>query len=432
MGSTFYLLLGFLTLAIFTTLMLFWRGDRNKLYLVYVFILYPFSAINYFPNFISPNLFDYVTLIFLFLFYTPRKVYFNHGRLYLNIFIFLSAFAIIGIINAESLSNDTATSLLQYFTIFVFAKILIDECMIDENFIYTILDALKIPLILSILFLVGQFVYGPEFSFERTANTNVITESGIRYPGFFQDPQKFAQFLAMSSLLLLIKKKNEKNISSFNILLLIISVIALLYTGGRAGLGSWFVGVLILVLFSSRQYKLASISAGVLLFLVVYNYADQFPMFNRLSSLNDDYNFRFAIWQDAFEIFKENPLFGIGLGNYANYVSVHNPDQVWFSGNNFSYFDHPESGYLKFLTEFGITGFIAVLSLIFIPVFNAGTTFLKSKDSTLLIMIAVVVSWLVGFYTLYSIDDARIKILIVTIICLLVSSNKWEESHVNE
>jgi O-antigen ligase len=432
MGQTFYLLLGFMAIAIFMALMLFWRGDRNKMYLIYILLLFPFSALNYFPSFISPNLFDYVTILFIILFYTPRKGSFKYGKLYLSIFILLTIVSLIGILNAETLSKDTLTSLVQYFTIFGFAKILIDECIADERFFYTVLGALKIPLIISLLFLVGQFIYGPGFTFERTQNSNVLSGMTTRFPGFFQDPQKFAQFLAMSSLLLLVKEKGKNTVSVFNMILLVISVIALLFTGGRAGFGGWAAGVFILVLLGSRQYKFAVIAACTVLFIVIYNYADEFPMFNRLSSLGDDYDFRFSIWQDAFGIFKDNPVFGIGMGNYANYVSVHNPDQVWYADNSFSYFDHPESGYLKFLTEFGITGFIAVISLIFMPVFKGFRTFLKSGETNILILIAVIISWLVGFYTLYSIDDGRIKILIVTVICLLITSNKWNESDVKE
>ena len=381
---------------------------------------------------ISPNLFDVVTIIFILLFYTPRRVSFRYGKLYLYTFIVLTIVSVIGILNAETLTKDTLTSLVQYFTIFGFAKILIDECIADERFFYTVLGALKIPLIISLLFLVGQFIYGPGFTFERTQNSNVLSGMTTRFPGFFQDPQKFAQFLAMSSLLLLVKAKDKNTVSVFNMILLVISVIALLFTGGRAGFGGWAAGVFILVLLGSRQYKFAVIATCTVLFVVIYNYADEFPMFNRLSSLGDDYDFRFSIWQDAFGIFKDNPVFGIGMGNYANYVSVHNPDQVWYADNSFSYFDHPESGYLKFLTEFGITGFIAVISLIFMPVFKGFRTFLKSGETNILILIAVIISWLVGFYTLYSIDDGRIKILIVTVICLLITSNKWNESDVKE
>lgn len=425
MPNIFYYLIAFFVLSAFITLMLFTRGDKNKLYIKYIIFLYPLIALDYFPSTISPNLFDYLTIIYLLIFYRYKKISVENGVIYFRIFSLLTIIAVLGIFFADSYSYLTKTAILQYFTVFCYAKLLVDECISDSSFIFSVVNFLKVPLIISFIFLIIQLIIGPGFSFERSQNHNVISGLSTRFPGFFQDPQKYAQFLSVSSLLLLIKKSNIKSINLLDILLFIASIVAMMYTGGRAGFGGWLIGILILILFGSVQYKATILVAGSILFSILYNYAEIFPMFNRVVSLSEDYDFRYAIWQDAFNIYLDHPFLGIGIGNYSHYVSLHNPDQFWWADNAYAYFDHPESGYLKFLTEFGTIGFIAVFSMILLPVYFSYHVFKKTRSFNILILVAALVSWMISFYTLYSLDDNRIKILIVTIICFLITSYKW-------
>lgn len=425
MPSIFYYLIAFLVLGLFIAVMLFSSTNKNKLYIKYLIFFYPFIALDYFPSTISPNLFDYITIIYLVLFYNYNKVEVKNGIIYFRLFILLTIIAILGIVFADSLSYLTSTALLQYFTVFCFAKILIDECISDRAFLFVVIDYLKIPLIISFVFLLIQLIVGPEFSFERSMNHNVIGGLSIRYPSFFQDPQKYAQFLSVSSFLVLIKNNDQKNIRLFNVILFIISIVAMMFTGGRAGLGGWLIGIVFLTLFGSIQYKTTIVLLGSILVAIFYNTSDVFPMFNRVVSLSEDYDFRYSIWQDAFKIYLDHPVLGIGIGNYSNYVSLHNPDQFWWADNAYAYFDHPESGYLKFLTEFGSIGFVSVFLLILTPIAFALQVFNRTKNYIIILLIAALISWLISFYTLYSFDDNRIKILIITIICFLITSYKW-------
>jgi O-antigen ligase len=219
----------------------------------------------------------------------------------------------------------------------------------------------------------------------------------------------------------LIKDKDSPQLPIINFVFVLLVFFALLFTGGRAGLGGWFVGLFIFILFANNHIKVFSIVTILSIFLFVYNYSESFAMFKR-SSVVDAYDFRLSIWQDAIKIFFNHPFLGIGIGNYANYVSVHNPDQFWISDNRITYFSHPESGYLKFLTEFGIIGFILVISLLLLPIIKAFINFRNSKDINIILIISALSSWMVGFYTVYSFDDARIRVLVITLICLLMTN----------
>lgn len=409
----------------FVGLALFVRTDINRLYIKYLFFIYPLLAIDLPASALSASVFDVVTFVFLFIFYKPKKVALRTGKVYRTLFFLLTAVSVIGIINAEIVSQASATAFLQYFSTFCFAAVMLDECLADSSFTENVISAIKVTLVISFIFLACQFVFGPGFSFDRSQNSNVLGGLNIRYPGFFQDPQKYAQFLAICIFLLFIRNNKEKAFPFPALLLLLVASGSLMYTGGRASLGGLAVGLVLAVLFGNKQLRSALVTGAVCLYVFATQFQDSLPMFSRIDSLTDDYEFRYAIWKDAFEIFKSHPAFGIGMENYADYVAVHNPDQAWFAdANTYAYFNHPESGYLKFLTEYGIAGFSAIFVLIFLPVIQGFRAYYKTADKNIILLIAAVTSFLVGFYTLYSFDDVRIRILVVALICFIIARSK--------
>lgn len=417
----------FLAVAVvmlFMYAMLFVKENPNRTYLKFIFIAYPFLGIDLLPSVISTTLFVFITYVFFLFFYKRSSIKYTGSFSYLLLFLFLLSSIGIGLFLSPDLSKDSITDFVQLLAVFFFAKVLIDEVKLDVGFRTSIFNCMKITLIFSFLFLALQFIFGPSFSFAKTQNINVAGGMAIRYPSFFQDPQKYAQYLSASSfLMLLLPGKGKGTTTLLGLLLCALSLIALLFTGGRAGLGGWLIGLLIVMVLGNAQYRVAIITVSMLLSIFIYNFSEAIPIFNR-ADLADSYAFRYAIWQDAFAIFLDHPFFGIGMGNYANYVSIHNPDQYWISDNDITFFDHPESGYLKLLTEFGLIGFLAVMLFIIKPMYTGIVLYFKSKDLSLLILVSALFTWLIGFYTVYSFGDIRIKLLIISIVCMLIASSK--------
>jgi O-antigen ligase len=414
------MVIAIMTTAIFFYCMLFTRKDKNLVYIQYVLIAFPFIGIDLFPSLLTISIFDLTTLIFVTLFYKRKNVYNRENKLYQYLFFILSIIMIIGSILSEELTRESVSSVIQFVSIFIFAKILSDEISFNSSFTDEIINCIKITLIFSLVFLVGQFVLGPSFSIAKSQNINVTSLAGIRYPSFFQDPQKYAQFLSAASFLMLVKEWEKENISTINVIIFILTVAAMLFTGGRAGFGGWILGILIIMAAGSKKYRTAIIAAALIIIPGIIMFADQIPMFKR-ESVSDSFDFRYLIWQDAYKIFLDNPLFGIGIGNYANYVSIHNPDQFWIANNEITIYDHPESGYLKLLTEFGLLGFTSIMGMIAMPIIIGFKKYQTFKNTTTILLIASIATWLIGFYTVYSFGDVRIKILMVTIICMLIT-----------
>jgi len=167
----------------------------------------------------------------------------------------------------------------------------------------------------------------------------------------------------------------------------------------------------------------------ILISSIALAFSNKFSIFQR-EALNDSYSFRMSIWSSAYDIYLKHPVLGIGVGNYANYVSVYNPDQFWIANNEIITYDHPESGYLKILIEFGTIGFCSILLIILYPIITGFFKYLKTKNTLLLFFVCAIISWMVGFYSVYSLGDIRIMLLITMIICMLISETKYGSSEV--
>lgn len=431
MGSLFYILIALTALAAFFILMILVPGNPNKLYVQYILLVYPLMAIDLMSSVLSTNIFSFTTLIFLLLFYKRAPLFENDKKsIYRVFFIALSVVVGAGLILAESLTSTSVTYLMEYISIFIFSRVLIDECLIDRKFIHTAINCLKVTLFVSLVFMCGQLIVGPSFTIAKSPNINVLSGIHVRYTSFFQDPQKYGQFLGACSFLFLIKSSEERKWDFINYALLILSVLSIFLTGGRGALGGWLLGVFLLIFLGNARYRIPVILALIVLGTVVYNYSSSFAMFQRGTSLADSYEFRYAIWKDAIKIFTDNPFWGVGIGNYANYVSVHNPDQYWISDNVITFFDHPESGYLKLLTEFGGIGFAVILLMIFTPLYKGILLYFKTYRSFHLLLSASLITWLVGFYTVYSLGDIRILILVASLLSLMIADYKLTTNEV--
>lgn len=405
----------------FIIYMLFTKADSNKAYIKYMLFAYPFLGIDLMPSILSFNLFDFLSIVFIVLFYKHKKYHFRTSSNFNYIFLLFIVSIGFGLFFAEEITRDTTTSIIQILSLFIFVRIFTLELINSNSFKNEILQLLRVILLFSFIFLICQFVFGPSFSFAKSENINVAGGVSVRYPSFFQDPQKYAQFLAALSFLMLMNHTGSKdsNLKS-GIYLSVISILCLLLTGGRAGLGGWLAGILLIVFLGPTKYKSQILFAVLLIGLFAFSFQEQIPIFKR-AGIEESYLFRQSIWNDALGIFDEHPFFGIGIGNYANYVSLHHPDQFWIHDNEITFYDHPESGYLKILVEQGILGFGFLFMLILYPIYAAIIDYSKTKNIDKLSLVAAVLSWIIGFYTVYSLGDVRIRILISTILVLMVA-----------
>ena len=192
MSSVIIMFIAMSVVMLFLYAMLFIKEETNKTYLKFNFITLPFIGIDLMPSFISTTLFVFITFVFLVFFYKRVQIKHSSSFSYYYLFLFFISSIVVGLLLSPDLSKDTITDSIQFLAVFFFAKVLIDQINQDPDFRMSILHCMKFTLIFSLLFLTFQFILGPSFSFAKSQNINVAGGMSIRYPSFFQDPQKYA------------------------------------------------------------------------------------------------------------------------------------------------------------------------------------------------------------------------------------------------
>ena len=411
--------------CIFFYTMFFKKTNKNAFFILFIITLYPFIRINIIPSLIELSLFDFLVIVFYLFFYKEGKFNTKKEQIYRVTFTILIGSIIIGFLTVNEFTLESAELLIQFLSILLFAIVLMNELNHRREFIYEIIEMMKIPIIFSFAFLACQLIFGVTFSISKQLNSNILSEIVVRYPSYFQDPQKYSQFLAASSFIMLIDTKKNRTSTTIGVITAMICIVCILFAGGRAGLTGWVLGLIIVLLMGVGKYRKILLVSLVFISSIAIAFSNNFSIFQR-EALNDSYSFRMSIWTSAYDIYLKHPLLGIGVGNYANYVSVYKPDQFWIANNEIIIYDHPESGYLKFLIEFGSIGFCAIIVSILYPVVKGFIKYLKTKNIVLLFLVCAIISWMVGFYSVFSLGDNRIMLLITLIICMLISESKYE------
>jgi O-antigen ligase len=225
----------------------------------------------------------------------------------------------------------------------------------------------------------------------------------------------------MASFLFFIdtEKKTQTNAKKLGLFVAIVA--GLILSGGRAAFLGLCVGIAFLIAVGRLKYKLLSTAGVAVIVFIAITYSDKIPLFNRSESVDESYEIRNNYWQQALRIYDDNRVWGIGIGNYRNYVSQYARDQFWVMENgDILYFDHPESGYLKFLVEFGIIGFCLSMLFFLVPMGIFIKGYGQHKCYTPFFLIASILCWMISFVTVYTLSDLRIAVLLISIVSLLI------------
>jgi O-antigen ligase len=151
---------------------------------------------------------------------------------------------------------------------------------------------------------------------------------------------------------------------------IIVLLLALIFTGSRAGIVSGLIGFLTFSILARTGMKKISVHTrlllgGITVLLCVYTLSIGIgPVMHRFLSIGIDGDSRLGIWHDSLPIVKAHPL-GIGLGNYQHVFAVHN-----WSLNSDQAVVYAHNDYLQLLVEAGWVGFLALTGSFFIFLVN--------------------------------------------------------------
>ncbi|MFW6016586.1 MAG: O-antigen ligase family protein [bacterium] len=186
-----------------------------------------------------------------------------------------------------------------------------------------------------------------------------------------------------------------------------IHFLALIFSGSRSA----FLGVLLsaFVLFYIKEKKM------ILVFLIVVVLLPLFGsviLYDRL--LNTYENFlegnreqRFYIWKNAIEMFRNNPIFGVGAGQFPIYYKVYEHSL------SRRIFTHAHNIYLQIAAEYGLLGIGIIVWLKYIIIKLTSFNFQKLKKSkyALAIFASLIAFMFQGLFEFSLTDAGGITIL---------------------
>lgn len=400
----------------------FYTGAKRSAYLIFILAFFPIMDSWVTPAAYGPlSLFHFLTYFSLIFFY---KDFFNipaKKTLYVILFLIF-----ITLVTLSSLASEfPVNSLFAMLTIippFIYARLLICELKENPAFIKKIVQLLRIAGLIAIGFIVAQMIFGLKFTFYEVLNQNVMEGGKIRYPSFFPDSQFSGLFLAMCSFAFLVNFGNLKKPTVKNYILFGLMALATMIAGSRSGLLGLVAGLVFLVFFVGGNFRIITALFAVAGTIALLLFSDSLTVLQRFNNVDDSISFRASIWDGAYEIFKKNYVLGIGMSNYQNHVMLHSQDQyLVLDDNQIMFLSFPENGYLKILPEWGLPACFFFFAIILNPIIKLVYNLVKGYRVVIgFFFVAPVITWLLSFSTLYTLQDSRIVILLCTFLATVV------------
>lgn len=256
-------------------------------------------------------------------------------------------------------------------------------------------------------FLLGMFiseivVYGTYF------NLWMIGNATKEYLSPFMYHIEYSVFLSFTSILLLNKLFDDKytNIQKFSIFIFFLSTtINLFISIGRTGQVSLIFAIIILFIYKYK-IKVKTIIYILLSLFIIYFLAYKLSttfqvrienakndMINlKKGNYNSSIGIRVAYWIVTWDILKENPLFGVGIGDYKEAIKKTLSKSKFNYLQNIKQFmvsNHLHNQFLMILVQLGILGLLLTL-YIFYCCFKLFFKIQNEEHKTILLLFLVI------------------------------------------
>lgn len=256
-------------------------------------------------------------------------------------------------------------------------------------------------------------------------------QGDYRAAGFFGNPMTFGGYLCIYLPVLLVLFFEENILQKYRWLAgvgFIFSFIALIFNGTR---GAWvaLVPVFILLIgyyaFTNKKYLalclVAIIGAGAVLST---NQVFVEKVKSITSTTNRSNTERLLIWQSAYNMFKDHPVLGVGLGQYKdNYQQKYILPQA-----TEKYLGHAHNNFLQMLAENGIVGFIGFVVMLAYIIGKNLMDFIKKRCPYSLIAASSTIALVLQGLTEYNFGNSAVmKSYWLMLGCVLVMK-EWKKN----
>lgn len=260
--------------------------------------------------------------------------------------------------------------------------------------------------------------------------------SGIsRANGFYGHPMTLGGWLCIFMPLLLIEFFEKRLLDKYYWLSGIAFCVCsagLVFNGTR---GAWLAvaivcaGLIIYYMFKSKSNLAVGIIFIALISALLVNNS---KFMHRLDTIDDFTKYqsnteRILIWQSAWNMFKDHPILGVGLGQYTvNYQQKYISPQAKEPN-----LGHAHNNFMQMLAENGIVGFAGFIVMFGYIILKNSIEWIKTKNVYALMIIASTVCLILQGFTEYNVGNSAVIKMYWLILGLLVTLNelKWKDKN---
>lgn len=356
---------------------------KNKNFILYMLIIFftfimPIipSTFHYKLIYLTGDIILYLLIIYFIMMIIfdkkeKNKIYKNCGSFcheYLNVFMIIWCAAMfISVIYARDkiLAFTESLRLSSYVFLFFILKYYVYE---EKIYNYILKSYMITTLLIGIFGVYNKLMVSGKFEF-----INLISKT--RISSFMENPNNLGMYFVFAFfpfLMLLLNDKKFKN-KIFYLLLTIISMANIVFSGSRSALIGFTIGILISIIILGKKYIYLS-----LLPVLLYCIPTVSTRVKEISDTSQNLS-RVEIWKLAGYMIKDHPVLGVGNGNYKSYI----PDYlsaIRKINYNFRKVIHPHNVFLKEYCELGLLGLLSFIGLAAASFFSV-LNFIKCKNN---------------------------------------------------
>ncbi|MBL7544804.1 MAG: O-antigen ligase family protein [Bdellovibrionaceae bacterium] len=246
---------------------------------------------------------------------------------------------------------------------------------------------------------------------------------GQRFAGPFDDPMNFAHIYGMYTVFLAPfvldflktgaqQKKHARDwrahaLASVAFACTAVSVYLSLTRGAWIGL---FTGVVVIFFVYNWRWGLSLFVAGCLAAMVMYSASTTFK--TRVDqALNPSQSYdseRYNLWRSNWEMFKDHPVFGVGHGDYKEFLPTYF-EKLDIPADHFQ--SHAHNQYLHFLSNTGLIGFIFYMTFILALMVWTHQGYRRSRNPVLIGALGAQVAFHMGSLTECNFERAKVRLV---------------------
>ena len=357
----------------------FYLPENDRL-VFFLLILFPFFLI--FGNLFINIFFIIFSLIAILNFKNNIKFY--DSKIFYLLLVFLICLSLSTIASVDFVNS--LPRLIKFVLIILFIKELTITIHNKYNFFEKIVNCWIFIFLVTSIDIIFELVFG----FNTLGFVSYIPG---RISSFFGDELVVGSFYHFFSLIVISSLVTKKFPKPYLFITLFLVIILSFMIGERANFIRLFISILIMFFLIIEISFLKKIISTVLIFitliLVTYNNFDlKIRYYNQMINLysidglkkyfkGSQYG---AHQNTAYQIFKDNYFFGIGLKNFRDESKKKIYENTEYKKTNWRQATHPHQIHLELLSETGLLGYLSFLTLIIYSLFFSMKNYLKKKN----------------------------------------------------